>query len=179
VAAPVTAPPQSPDITLLIALCRDDYYEDTAGRCTAISAGEVLMLEAVLEKYGACRAAICSGSISSIIIGGTFGAAVAQHLWFRATGRSERILVLEAGPFPLTGHTQNFPSFCLGREVCGVPWQYDPVLAYHPNAGLAYCIGDSLYLGRTVTATARQRDHRQMASQRTRRTQRQHAAERG
>src|SRR5262245_4302708 len=64
-------------------------------------------------------------------------------------------------------------------EATGVPWQYDPVLGYHPNAGLAYCIGDSLYLGRMVAATARQRDHRQMASQRTRRTQRQHAAERG
>ncbi len=35
-----------------------------------------------------------------IIGGGTFGSAVAEHLWFRATGRSERILALEAGPVP-------------------------------------------------------------------------------
>jgi choline dehydrogenase-like flavoprotein len=83
-----------------------------------------------------------------IIGGGTFGAAVAEHLWFRATDRSERILVLEAGPLLLSGHVQNFPSLNLGREVWGVPWQYDPALAYHPNAGLAYCIGGrSLFWG--------------------------------
>ena len=29
-----------------------------------------------------------------IIGGGTFGAALAEHLWFRSTNRSERILVL-------------------------------------------------------------------------------------
>src|SRR3989442_6705009 len=44
-----------------------------------------------------------------IIGGGTFGAAVAEHLWFRSTGRSERILVLEAGPFFLAEHQQNLP----------------------------------------------------------------------
>jgi len=83
-----------------------------------------------------------------IIGGGTFGTAVAEHLWFRATGRSERILVLEAGPFLLSGHTQNFPSLNLGREVWGVPWQYDPALGYLPGAGLAYCIGGrSLFWG--------------------------------
>jgi hypothetical protein len=49
--APVAAPAQSPDVTLLTALCQDDYYEDTAGRCAAIYAGEVLTAEAVLEKY--------------------------------------------------------------------------------------------------------------------------------
>jgi hypothetical protein len=49
--APVAAPAQSPDVTLLTALCQDDYYEDTAGRCAAIYAGEVLTVEAVLEKY--------------------------------------------------------------------------------------------------------------------------------
>jgi hypothetical protein len=171
VAAPITAPPQSPDITLLIALCQYDYYEDTAGRCTAISAGDVISsrlslrsMEPAARRYAAVRFHHHRRR--------HVGATVAQHLWFRATGRSKRILVLEAGPFPLTGHTQNFPSFSLGREVCGVPWQYDPVL-------VPIVIGDSLYLGRMVTATARQRDHRQMASQRNRPTQRQHAAERG
>jgi hypothetical protein len=52
-AASVAAPAQSPDMTLLSALCSDDYYEDTAGHCSAISAGEVFTLEAILEKYGA------------------------------------------------------------------------------------------------------------------------------
>jgi hypothetical protein len=49
--APVAAPAQSPDVTLLTALCQDDYYEDTAGRCADIYASEVLTVEAVLEKY--------------------------------------------------------------------------------------------------------------------------------
>src|SRR2546428_4553388 len=52
-----------------------------------------------------------------VIGGGTFGAAIAEHLWFRSTGRSERILVLEAGPFLLAEHMQNLPSIGLGREV--------------------------------------------------------------
>jgi hypothetical protein len=50
-APPMAAPALSPDVTLLTALCQDDYYEDTAGRCAAIYAGEVLTAEAVLEKY--------------------------------------------------------------------------------------------------------------------------------
>ena len=32
-----------------------------------------------------------------IVGGGTFGSAVAEHLWFRSTNRSERILALGAG----------------------------------------------------------------------------------
>jgi hypothetical protein len=50
-AAPLAAPTLSPDIALLTALCQDDYYEDTAGRCASIYAGEVLTAEAVLGKY--------------------------------------------------------------------------------------------------------------------------------
>ena len=33
-----------------------------------------------------------------IIGGGTFGAALAEHLWFRSTNSAERILVLTADP---------------------------------------------------------------------------------
>ena len=50
--APVAAPAQSPDVDLLTALCQDDYYEDTACRCAAISAGELLTVEAILELNG-------------------------------------------------------------------------------------------------------------------------------
>jgi hypothetical protein len=50
--APVAAPAQSPDVTLLTALCQDDYYEDTTGRCASISAGELLTVEAILELNG-------------------------------------------------------------------------------------------------------------------------------
>jgi hypothetical protein len=52
VAAPVAAPGQSLDLSLISALCSDDYYEDTAGQCGAVSAGEVLTIEAILAKYG-------------------------------------------------------------------------------------------------------------------------------
>jgi hypothetical protein len=80
-----------------------------------------------------------------IIGGGTFGAAMAEHLWFRSTGRSERILVLEAGPFLLPEHMQNLPSLGLGNEVWGLSWNADAKLGY---PGLAYCIGGrSLWWG--------------------------------
>jgi len=52
VAAPVASPAQSLDLSLISALCSDDYYEDTAGQCGAISAGEVLTIEAILARYG-------------------------------------------------------------------------------------------------------------------------------
>lgn len=51
-----------------------------------------------------------------VIGGGTFGSAVAEHLWFRSTGRSERILVLEAGR-PVTAASRAMP---LGPDI-GVP----------------------------------------------------------
>jgi len=88
-----------------------------------------------------------------VVGGGTFGAAVAEHLWFRSSGRSERILVLEAGPFVLPEHMQNLPSFGLGAgarsntEVWGLSWNSDPKLDY-PGSGLAYCVGGrSLWWG--------------------------------
>jgi hypothetical protein len=80
-----------------------------------------------------------------IIGGGTFGAAVAEHLSFRSTGRSERILVLEAGPFFLAEHQQNLPTLGLGGEVWGLPWNADGRLGY---PGLSYCVGGrSLWWG--------------------------------
>lgn len=89
-----------------------------------------------------------------VIGGGTFGAAVAEHLWFRSTGRSERILVLEGGPFLLPEHVQNLPMLALAAnipridhlpygEVWGLAWN-----AGIPFPGLAYCLGGrSLYWG--------------------------------
>ena len=50
---PLAAPAQTPDSSSLTALCQDDYYEDTSGQCSAIFAGEVLTIEAILERYGA------------------------------------------------------------------------------------------------------------------------------
>lgn len=71
-----------------------------------------------------------------VIGGGTFGAAVAEQLWFRSTGRSERILVVEGGPFLLAEHVQNVPSLGLGNEVWGLAWN-----ANVGFPGLAYCVG--------------------------------------
>jgi hypothetical protein len=49
VSAPVAAPAQSPDLSLISALCSDDYHEDTAGQCSVISAdGEIF----ILTQYG-------------------------------------------------------------------------------------------------------------------------------
>ena len=47
---PLSAPAQIFDSSLLSALCNDDYYEDTAGHC---SAGEVLSIADILQKYSA------------------------------------------------------------------------------------------------------------------------------
>jgi hypothetical protein len=82
-----------------------------------------------------------------IIGGGTFGAALAEHLWFRSTGRSERILVLDGGPFLLPEHVQNLTVLGLNaggarmdhlpqNEVWGLAWN-----AGIPFPGLAYCLG--------------------------------------
>ncbi len=89
-----------------------------------------------------------------IIGGGTFGAALAEHLWFRSQNRSERILVLEGGPFLIPEHVQNLPVLGLDagaavmhhlpqREVWGLAWN-----AGIPFPGLAYCVGGrSVYWG--------------------------------
>jgi hypothetical protein len=52
VAAPVASPAQSLDLSLLSTLCSDDYYEDTAGQCGAVSADELLTVEAIFKMYG-------------------------------------------------------------------------------------------------------------------------------
>jgi hypothetical protein len=44
---PLAAPAQTLDSSLLTALCHDDYFEDTAGQCRAMSAGEIQTIEAI------------------------------------------------------------------------------------------------------------------------------------
>jgi choline dehydrogenase-like flavoprotein len=99
-----------------------------------------------------------------IIGGGTFGAAIAEHLWFRQiqAGGGLRVLVVEAGLFTLPEHVQNTgilgltdpgSPFFLNEsapqpepprnEVWGVPWK-----SQIPFKGLAYTVGGrSLYWG--------------------------------
>ncbi|HEV7587167.1 MAG TPA: family 16 glycoside hydrolase [Longimicrobium sp.] len=91
-----------------------------------------------------------------VIGGGTFGAGVAQHAFFR--GGNHRILVLEGGPLALPEHVQNLPAIGVNaagptsiqalrdqgafgpdkprNEVWGLPW-HSPT----PFSGLAYCVG--------------------------------------
>lgn len=99
-----------------------------------------------------------------VIGGGTFGAAIAEHLWFRQkqTGGGLRTLVIEGGPFTLPEHVQNAgiqgftdppQAFFLNEnaqqpeqprnEVWGIPWKSST-----PFKGLAYAIGGrSVYWG--------------------------------
>jgi choline dehydrogenase-like flavoprotein len=100
-----------------------------------------------------------------ILGGGTFGAALAQHMFHRDVSHRHRILVLEAGPFSIPEHVQNVPVPGIDaasptsiadlraqgidrqarNEVWGLAWHSDV-----PNGfpGLAYTIGGrSLYWG--------------------------------
>ncbi len=93
-----------------------------------------------------------------IVGGGSFGAAVAQHLLFLDTLGLHRILVLEAGPFVLPEHVQNLPTLGLTApgpvtvdpgvpraEVWGLPWRSNVERGF---PGLAYCAGGrSLFWG--------------------------------
>jgi hypothetical protein len=49
---PLAAPAQTPYSSSPTALCHDDYYHDTSGQCSEVFAGEVSIIEAILEKYG-------------------------------------------------------------------------------------------------------------------------------
>jgi choline dehydrogenase-like flavoprotein len=99
-----------------------------------------------------------------VIGGGTFGAAIAEHLWFRQKqkGGGLRTLVVEAGLFTVPEHVQNTgiqgftdpaTPFFLNEnapqpepprnEVWGIPWK-----SSIPFKGLAYAIGGrSVYWG--------------------------------
>ena len=50
---PLAAPAQTLDSSLLTAMCHADYSEDSGGQCSAIYTGEVVTIEAILERYGA------------------------------------------------------------------------------------------------------------------------------
>lgn len=99
-----------------------------------------------------------------VVGGGTFGAAIAEHLRFRAkqNGGGLRTLVLEAGPFTVPEHVQNTGIFGFSdpsqpfflneneaqpekpkNEVWGVAWK-----SAIPFKGLAYAVGGrSVYWG--------------------------------
>jgi choline dehydrogenase-like flavoprotein len=98
-----------------------------------------------------------------VVGGGTFGAAVAAHIFNADKGHRHRVLVLEGGPFLLTEHVQDLPMIGLNvpgatsiaalrsagqdrqprEQVWGLPWHSSTAFP-----GLAYCVGGrSLYWG--------------------------------
>jgi len=114
------------------------------------------------NTYGEATA---GGPFDIVVIGGgTFGAAIAEHVWYRQkrAGGGVRTIVLDAGPFTLPEHVQNTGILGLfdpadvvilnenapqpepaRNEVWGVPWK-----SATPFKGLAYCLGGrSLYWG--------------------------------
>ena len=52
VAVPMGSPARSLDLPVPSAQCTDDYHKDAVGQCDALSAGEVLTIEAILARYG-------------------------------------------------------------------------------------------------------------------------------
>jgi choline dehydrogenase-like flavoprotein len=93
-----------------------------------------------------------------IVGGGSFAAALAQHILYRDAFRNHRVLMLEAGPFVLPEHVQNLPTLGLNvppptttdpgvprNEVWGLPWRSNVPGGF---PGLAYCVGGrSLFWG--------------------------------
>jgi hypothetical protein len=99
-----------------------------------------------------------------VVGGGTFGSAIAEHIWFRQkkTGGGLRILVVEGGLFTVPEHVQNTgiqgftdpaTPFFLNEnapqpeppqnEVWGIPWKSTTAFK-----GIAYAIGGrSVYWG--------------------------------
>lgn len=85
-----------------------------------------------------------------IVGGGSFGAALAQHLLYSDKAKAHRILVLEAGVFLIPEHVQNLPTLGLWApgavegdpgvrsEVWGIPWRTGITGGF---PGLAYCVG--------------------------------------
>jgi choline dehydrogenase-like flavoprotein len=98
-----------------------------------------------------------------VVGGGTFGAAVAAHIFSADMAHRHRVLVLEGGPFLLTEHVQDLPMIGLNvpgatsiaalraagqdrqtrEQVWGLAWHSSTAFP-----GLAYCVGGrSLYWG--------------------------------
>ncbi len=103
----------------------------------------------VLESNGQIPGATLYPRAFNVIVigGGTFGAAIAQHLFQQDQTHSLRIVVLEAGPFVLPEHQQNLPMMGSALPAMRRPWQASNSPKDHPvpldrnYPGLLFAIG--------------------------------------
>jgi hypothetical protein len=87
-----------------------DFTRDTIGRFVCNGLDEALRSapRSALNPQGSTRADARDFDIV-VVGGGTFGSAIAEHMWFRDQALQHRILVPEGGPFLLSEHQQNLP----------------------------------------------------------------------
>src|SRR5215216_541500 len=79
-----------------------DFTRDSLGRyiCNGLDEALKSAPQSAQNPIGTTR--LDARDFDLIVLGGgTFGAALAEHMWFRDKARYHRILVLEAGPFRL------------------------------------------------------------------------------
>ncbi|MDQ3624434.1 MAG: hypothetical protein M3463_18415, partial [Verrucomicrobiota bacterium] len=164
---PVDLPRLNPDPNQRVRTQDTEFSRDVLGRyiCNTFEEAERSTRKEAQPEIGRGERLDAQTFDIVVIGGGTFGAAFAEHVWFRDRARQHRILVLEGGPFVLPEHNQNLPMVGLGvadpssiaeytamneqdrlnwrKEVWGLAW-HSPV----KFPGLAYCVGGrSIYWG--------------------------------
>jgi choline dehydrogenase-like flavoprotein len=163
---PLDLPRLSPDPGQRVRTQDTEFSRDVLGRYICNTFEEADCSTRPEEQPGIRGERLDAKKFDIIVLGGgTFGAAFAEHIWYRDRAKQHRILVLEAGPFVLPEHNQNLPMVGLGvpdpssvaeynamnseeranwrKDVWGLPWHSSVKFP-----GLAYCVGGrSIYWG--------------------------------
>src|SRR5262249_50559864 len=116
---------------------RTDFSIDVLGRYVCNGWGEALASPDA-QQFPGPRPFDMGG-----IGGGSFGAALASHLFQSDKDHRHRTLVLEAGPFDLPEHVQNLPPPLDGGGVWSSDvWNSDSPQSWNKRfPGLAFCVG--------------------------------------
>ena len=90
-----------PDLSQRVRVQDSEFSRDVLGRYICNTLDEAIRSTRVEAQPDIGRGERLDAKKFDVIVlgGGTFGAAFAEHIWFRDTGRQHRILVLEGGPF--------------------------------------------------------------------------------